>query len=228
MIAKCRCMAPLIFIGLFCCLCPNLGGAQPKEAGTIGGRVVSEKGKPVSQAQVYLGSMGATIGARRYVSTDSKGHFIIDHVPWGRYYVFARKDSAGYPDQGFAFYDNNGVPKTSISPSAPDAVVTVRVGPPCGFLRLISITDAVSGHPVADPVVTLRRASNPRIFQAFGFSSGPILVPSGVEVLVEISASGYESWPDSAETTDAKLRLKPRQLFELNVKLRPSKTRNSK
>jgi hypothetical protein len=76
-------------------------------SGTVEGTMLNEKGKPVVDAAVNVDNGKPTIGAIRYFRTDKKGHFVIDHLAWGKYKVFAQKESEGYPDSTWAFYSDN-------------------------------------------------------------------------------------------------------------------------
>jgi hypothetical protein len=195
---------------------------QATATGTIDGTVLNEKNQPVDGAQVYLNIEGPMIGSIGFVPTDKSGHFVINRLEWGKYYVFAKKESDGYPDMTYAFYASK-VPPVSLSASSPKATVTVRVGPPCGFLYLNSITDAKTGRPV-QVALMLRRASEPDRYLGINKSFSPILIPSDADITIEISAKGYEPWPPEAEKAKlGKINLKPHEVYNLNVKLQPLK-----
>ena len=192
-------------------------------SGTVEGTVLNEKGKPVVDAAVNVDNGKPTIGAIRYFRTDKKGHFVIDHLAWGNYKVFAQKESEGYPDSTWAFYSDNVFQTASLSQESPKAVVVIRIGPPCGVFHY-SAMDASTGRTL-DAGVTLRRASNPNLFISGTNIPKQLLVPSLTDVLVEISAKGYEPWPPEAERAKAsKISLKPHEVLDLNVKLQPSKS----
>ncbi|SRR5579884_1663997 len=193
---------------------------QATVAGTIDGIVLNEKGQPVDDARAYVNGVGPMMGAIGFVLTDKNGHFVINRLEWGTYYVFAEKESDGYPDMTYAFYASKVQP-VSISASSPKATVTVRVGPPCGFLYLNSITDAKTGRPV-QVALMLRRVSEPSRYLGINKSSGPILIPSDTDISIEVSAKGYQPWPpDTEKATLGIIRLKPRETFKLNIQLQP-------
>jgi hypothetical protein len=197
-------------------------GTAASVSGVIEGTVLNEKGKPVVDALVNVDNGMPTIGAIRYFTTDKKGHFVIDHLAWGNYKVIAQKESEDYPDMYWAFYSNNVFQSASISQTSPKAVVTIRIGPPCGVLHY-SAVDASNGRTL-DAGVTLRRASNPGLFLSGSNIYRQVFVPSLTDVLVEISAKGYEPWPPEAEkATLGKINLKPHEIYNLNVKLQPLK-----
>lgn len=219
-----RCMRRrFCLVALLCCSYLSYGQATNpvNNRGVIEGTVINEKGHAIAQAQTYALGSGPTIAAVRYVKTDNNGHFRLDHLAWGTYHVFAGKVSAGYPKMSFNFYVDQA-PAATVSPSSPLAVVTVRVGRPCGVLRVTSVTDAVTGKPIRDYELTLRRAADPHRFMSGTFSN-PILIPPNVDVLIEVSANGYQTWPARSERkTSNRLYLNSGEVFNLNVKLRPS------
>lgn len=217
--ARCLCV-----ITLMQCACLTYGQAvsSPQtHRGVIEGTVLNEKGQPVAQAKAYALTTGFTIGAMRFVETDSNGHFRLDRMDWGSYHVFAKKISAGYPDIAFNFYAAHAVEAT-LSPSTPVAEVVVHVGPPCGILKITSVTDAVTAAPISGYGVTLRWASDAHRIIGGSFS-GPILIPPNVDVLVEVSANGYESWPtDEEEKESGRIHLTSGQVLNLRVVLHRS------
>lgn len=193
----------------------SLAVAQTQGAsGIIEGTVLNEKDEPVTKALVSVDDGMPTIGVTQYVPTDEKGYFTIDHLAWGNYKVFAKKESEGYPDISWAFYSNNVFQSVSLSEASPNAEVTIRIGPPCAVLRY-SARDASTGRTL-DAGITLRRASNPSNFTSGTHESNEVLVPSLTDVLAEVYAKGYAPWPP------VKIKLKPHEEFTLNVKLQPS------
>lgn len=224
-IPRCLCLVALIF-----CACLTYGQAAKspqKDHGVIEGTVINEKGQPVPHAQAFTLPNGPTIAAIRFVETDNNGHFRLDRMDWGTYHVFAKKISAGYPDIAFNFYAAHAVQAT-LSPSSPVAEVVVHVGPPCGILKITSVIDAVTAEPIKDYGVTLRWASDAHRIMGGSFS-GPILIPPNVDVLVEVSAKGYESWPTEEEGKESgRIHLASGQVLNLQVRLHRSTTSGTK
>jgi len=219
-----------LLVSLLCCLCLAPVHAQDKVASTSGvieGKVINQKGHPVALAQAYAFSNVATIGAIRYVETDGKGKFRLDRLNWGTYRVFAKKESADYPDISYAFYSHHVVTAT-LTPSSPLAVVTIHVGPPCGELQVVSIADAVTGKIIKNASIMLRRAADPHLYLGLNAFARPILIPSNTDVLVQVSAKGYESWPSkNKERASGKLHLRPGEVYNLSVELQPLKKQHS-
>jgi len=215
---------PLLIIGVCFWLSSSIqaqvSGATVAREGVVKGRVLDEKRAPVAKAEVYLRSQGLTLGDR-YVETNAAGYFRMDHVVWGTYWFFAQKEDAGYPYQGFAFYNESRSPKVTLTPASPVKSVVVRVGPRCGKLA-ITITDAISGKAVNGAGIMLRRATDPRKYLGTN-SPHPILIPSNADIEVEVEAKGYVSWPPkTAKSTEGTIRVKPGEVYSLAVRLKPS------
>jgi hypothetical protein len=161
--------------------------------GRIRGVAVDEEGKPIQHAEVWPHVRHPTIGALRIAETDENGRFEIDRLEFDTFNVFAKKESEGYPDIGFAFFAE-GLPSTvRLSPEQPVANVELKLGPKAGFL-IGDVTDRVTGKPIQVGFM-LRRAKNPANFLSIGqASSYRLLLPTETEVTLEVSADGYQTW----------------------------------
>ena len=96
--------------------------------GRIRGVAVDEEGKPIQHAKVWPHVRHPTIGALRIAETDENGRFEIDRLEFDTFNVFAKKESEGYPDIGFAFFAE-GLPSTvRLSPEQPVANVELKLG----------------------------------------------------------------------------------------------------
>jgi hypothetical protein len=198
----------------------QLGWGQVQ--GTIKGVVVDEQSKPVVKADVHIAENKTFVGHRLVDmhETDDQGRFVINKVPWGTYVVMAGKEGAGYPDSRLAFYSNLAVPTVTLAPAFPVATVSVPIGPKAGILELAPVRDSKSGKKIDAATVTLRRVQNPDFFITTFASGSQVLVPSQVEVSIEIAAPNYKSWPSLAGThTEGQIRLRPGELFKLTVAL---------
>jgi hypothetical protein len=93
----------------------------------------------------------------------------------------------------------------------PDALIRNKARE---FLR----SSAEAGRPAKQP--QLRRVQNPDFFITTAASGGQVLVPSQVEVSIEIAAPNYKSWPSLAGThAEGQIRLRSGGLFKLTVAL---------
>ena len=194
-------------------------------AGSIRGTVIDEKGLPVSVAQVRVDPMDGRPRADvvRLVETDKGGVFSMDNLDLIRYKVFAMKEAAGYPNTAFGFYSNHIFPTVTLTPGAPKAEITLKVGPPSGVMSG-SVTDAVTGTPVLAGFL-LRRISDPGNWISLSQKADyRVLVPPGVEVSVEVSAPGYKTWYYGGSADPMKrnpIRLDSREELKLDIRLEP-------
>ena len=205
-------------------LCTSLALAQGR--GVITGTVLDDHGNPVVQAKVHIAEKGVFVGHRvlQYHETDGDGHFRIPHVAWGTYIVMAGKEEAGYPDTSFGFYSNNTYPVALLTDDSPTEDVTIRIGPKAGVLDLAAVTDNLTGKEIRTASITLWRAENRQLFMTTSTTVGRVLVPSGTEVEISISAPGYKSWPPSDSTAEGKVFLLPEQTRKLEIKLDPDES----
>jgi len=79
-----------------------------KRAGIIRGIVLDATEQPVEDASVKANFAGGFSGMVPSARTDKLGHFVIQRLAWGGWYVTASKEQDGYPDQSNAFYSCSG------------------------------------------------------------------------------------------------------------------------
>ncbi|MGD1105339.1 MAG: carboxypeptidase-like regulatory domain-containing protein [Terriglobia bacterium] len=201
------------------------GGAET--GGTIKGVVVNETGTPVAGAQVL--PLRVEVKPSHHVhlpihEADDEGRFSIENLPWGTYTVSADKEDDGYPNASFGVFadHNHPFPVVTLELASPTAVVTIHLPPKAGAIQSISVVDAVTGMEMNSAAITLRRAAEPTHFVGTSTTMTPILVPSNTDVSVEITATGYKSWPGKGEPIKtAQIKLSPEQGVKLEVKLAP-------
>lgn len=189
--------------------------------GTITGTVVDETGKPLAGAKVHITERDRLVGHRLIQSyeTDASGCFRISDVPWGTYFVLAAKEGAGYPDPEGTFYSDNVAPTVTLAEGLPSADLIVKLGPKAGVLELGPVTDSATGKAIPLASVTVRRASDPNLFISASVTQRRLLIPALTDVLIEISADGYEAWPPAAEQAEGRLFLKSQEIRKLSVAL---------
>jgi hypothetical protein len=200
-----------------------LGSTWAQAQGTITGTVLDEVGMPLAKAEVHVAPKGPFAGHRivQFHETDSSGHFLIEHVPWGTYVLMAGKEDVGYPDTKMAFYSNLAVPTVSLTPDTPTLDVDLKLGPKAGILDLGVVTDKSTGKEVRSAAITLRRAGGDFSMTA-STTEGRILVPSSTEVIIGISAPGYKPWPPQEQmAAKGRILLKPDEVLKLQVYLDP-------
>lgn len=111
-----------------------LAQAQSKQSGNIRGVVTDQTGSPVAGATVYAVAQGLTLddAIPRSVKTDNNGVFDFrGGLDLGAYKLYARKDSAGYPNPFDSFYADakSNAPKIDLTHEHPSGNVTLKLGP---------------------------------------------------------------------------------------------------
>ena len=196
-----------------------------REPGLIRGTVVDEKGMPVAAAQVRVDPANGLPRSNivREVETNEGGQFLMDNLAPGSYKVFARKETAGYPNTAFAFYSNHVFPTATLTASAPAIDLILRIGPPAAVIHG-SVRNASTKVPV-DASFLLRRAAD--LENWISMSQRPdyrVLIPPLTEITFEVSAPGYKTYYYAGATDPLKrpaLRLESRQELKLDIELEP-------
>lgn len=210
-------------LSLALCVAALAKNATADEAGTIQGTVFNEKGEAVAKALVNADPVDRRMRAMpiRYVETNQEGQFTIDRLAWGAYRLFAMKEQEGYANTRFAFYSSGSVPTISLNPENPNGRVSLRIGPKGGVLRILSVTDAVTGRDLNNVTgVDLRKTDTPETFIGLG-PSDHILIPAETDVTMRIEAEGYEPWPPAGQLKLGQIRLASGQPLDLKIQLQP-------
>lgn len=201
--------------------------SQTEHLGSIGARVVDQAGNPVTGAVVWMLPLDGTPRANALADclTDAAGSCKRDGLALGRYQVTAKKESDGYPNIAFDLYGRNNKPQIAVlAPEAQHADTTITLGPKAASIS-VTVTDAVSGKPVTNPNITLRRAANPADYISTGpDSNSNVLIPPEEDILVEVSADGYKPWrieSQSGADYARALHLRSAETRELKIRLQP-------
>ncbi|PYY13929.1 MAG: hypothetical protein DMG61_11675 [Acidobacteria bacterium] len=213
-----------LFLILVCSLASvTLASNVKPSVGTISGTVIDEAGQPVELALVSVELLdnrprGTPV---RYVETNKAGHYEIQGLVLGPHKIFAKKETAGYPDTSFAFYSEHKFSTVNLTQQNSSAVVNIRLGPKAGTLRL-KLVDAVTGK-LPSGTVTLRRAAHPEMF--FSTSTDkPVLVPALTDVDLSISAPGYATWPATLDRK-SQVFLQADEVRDIEIALVPQSSR---
>ena len=197
--------------------------AQTK--GTITATVTDESGQPLVSARVAMVPAEATglMGVLRECLTDEEGMCSLN-LEFGKYHVTAKKTAEGYPDLTFRFYGHGQWPAMAeISPETPTASATVKLTKAASVV--LHAVDDASEESIKHLSVTLHPAADPHEFMSTSVT-GPdstILIPADEDVLVTVSADGYQPWhleehPEISRNGAVHLHSQDRQ--EMAVRLR--------
>ena len=205
--------------------CACLLAQNSKRAGTIRGIVLDATEQPVEDASVkanFTGGFSRIVPSARSVKS---GHFVIQRLAWGEWYVTASKEQDGYPDQSNAFYSgfNSSPVIVDLGADNPDRFVTVDLGSKAGSISG-TVTDAETGKPV-EPCARLQWKNMPSIYwSGYGLlkSKFNLLVPADTDIAVTIWAWGYEPWAYRSDDGNDALRVRASDELKLKVRLTPN------
>lgn len=213
---------------ILACLSSFVGGAFPNDIpeyqGVIRGVVVDENLMPAPGVRVWAEPAGRPqVGGLPMVTSDPGGHFAIEHLHLESYFVFARKDVAGYARTDSTFYRPGLPPSISLSAGKPEGEVLVKLGPRSGTI-VGSITDFATGIPVGAGI-TMRRADDKNGWLLTSVRPDyRVLVPPDTDVTIEVNADGYETWyyPGYGAAAKSTIKLGSGELTHLDIKLQPT------
>lgn len=192
-------------------LVASFAHSQPSgpENGKICGIVLDESGDPASNVRVIAMLLwpGGHSGGYPGTHTDKSGRYCIDGLPLGSYILSGDDEGLGYPMQGDSFFSwPSPAPQVTLTSEKPNANFDWKIPFRAGFLYLrLPASDSAGVSITAKLVVrsrpSLGRMSITTVSEMGKSKQVTILLPSQEDVLLSVSASGYESWPgDNGET----------------------------
>lgn len=205
---------------------PVTGNIQDRvaTAGSIQGELLDRDSKPITGATVYAVLEENMVTQVAYATTDSAGKFSLSNLPAGVMYIFAYKESDGYPNSLSAFFTPNGHPPAWLTLGAGQTVtgLTVKMGARAAYLKL-SVTDE-NGKRLA---AQLRFTRDDQPDQYLGTATNldgevSMMVPS-LPFRLAVEEDGYEPWHYGGANWQGKaglITLKSGHTLTLNVRLR--------
>ena len=198
-------------------------------SGVVRGVVIDAVGNPVAAARVKATYTGAFDGIVPSATSDSSGQFVIEHLPFGKYYVTASKEQDGYPDQSNPFYTgfNSHLVTVELDSNQPEQNVTVWLGERAGLI-FGTVVDAETHEPL-QPWAELRWKDEPSIFlSGTGLiaSSFRLLVPANTTLSLVVCETGYEPWFYRNQDSNHSLRLAQGQESKLEIAMKPNGDKN--
>lgn len=192
----------------------------------VGPRVVlDDRGQPLAGAHV-VGIPEENFKAEISTTSDARGTFTLTNVPTGLVYVGAYKESDGYPNAFFAFYNTSDQAwvKANVEAGGAAPYVVIKLGPKAAYLT-IEITDQ-NGKPV-EAQLLFTREDGKEGSKPYSRSAPPanesVMVPP-VRFRLTVQADGYESWHYGGQAWQGKdglINLKSGEKLSLSVQLRP-------
>jgi Carboxypeptidase regulatory-like domain len=215
-------LASLIALTLF-----SFQEAVRPSMGIIKGVVRELNGMPVPGAKVYAYYQDNMRKRTADVTTDSNGRFVLDNLLPGVLYVRAYKESAGFPDTFFSFFDLKDNRKASqlvtVEAGKTSSELVIELGPKYATLEL-SIQDE-QGNPIDGALKFTREDDPSRPYWRGVNSEGAYLVPP-LPFRLEIEAKGYQKWHynDGKNRQDSDLiKLRSGETMSLTAHLKKSR-----
>ena len=212
-------------------MCGPLVAQDSKPVGTIRGIVLDATGRPVEAARVRANFTGSFSGIVPSARTDESGHFVIQRLVWGGWYVTASKEQDGYPDESNAFYAGFSPTAVTVDLSAaiPEQTVTVLLGRKAGSI-FGTIADAETGKLI-EPCARLQRKNMPSTsWGGYGLleSKFHLLVPADTDITLKVWAWGYEPWVYKNDDGNDALRVQASEQLKLEIRLIPNSDKGRK
>lgn len=196
-------------------------------AGTITVKVVDQQGDPVASATVKIDPIDGRVRAFPIPEciTGEDGICSHDFFEFIAYRISAMKVKEDYPDISLSLYayDRKDV-IAKITADSPNTEVSMMIGPKAGILTG-RIFDSVTGAPIQNAGITLRRAADRGNYLSASLSpSFRILIPPNDDILIDVEALGYKTWKLKARSKGVKrgtLHLRSEEAMDLTIRLRP-------
>jgi hypothetical protein len=194
--------------------------AQPN--GSICGTALDENGLPARSLRVVAIYVGAHSGGMLIGKTDESGHYCVEHLGPGDYFMSADDPEDGYPMMGSLFYSLRAPQQlVSITSENPTGHADWKIPYKAGIVH-VQLTDARTGKQIFPMFFNLAVRFEPenRYLRGSGPSKQPLLVPPNEDIYFTVSAPGYQSWPEDG-TKGRLLNLSPGTTQNIAIALRP-------
>ena len=190
--------------------------------GVIYGTVTAQDGLPAKGLILNAEPLGGALGmALPWTKTNDTGAFRFEHLPLGRYTVFAEDKGEGY--SSFSTGAGDGLPpQVELTAEHSEAEFKLRLPPKAGFL-LFHLTNQRTSAAISGVEVTVMLAEAPPkfIFSEGCPSSQAVLVPSDQNLLLHVKSWGFREW-DRSVGNGKPIRIAPGSRLTLDVKLEPA------
>jgi hypothetical protein len=198
--------------------------AEFSNKGVIYGTVIAQDGKPAKGLILNASPLGvALLMALPWKKTNDTGAFRFEHLPMGRYTVFAEDKEQGYSSFSTGPAGPGKPPEVELTIEHPEAEFNVHLPPKAGFL-LFHLTNERTGAAISGIEVTVMSAENPSklIFSGGYPSTKPVLIPSDENLLLHVTFWGFREWEQSVGN-GKHVRIAPGNRLTLDVQLVPAR-----
>ncbi|MFZ0742865.1 MAG: carboxypeptidase-like regulatory domain-containing protein [Terracidiphilus sp.] len=197
--------------------------AESPNTGLIYGTATAQDGLPAKGLILNAEPLGVVLAmALPWTKTDDKGVFRFEHLPLGRYTVYAEDKEAGYSIFSTGAGGVGRPPEVELTAGHPKAEFNVHLPAPAGFL-LFHLTNRRTGAPISGIEVTVMSEEIPpkTIFSGGCPSSQAVLVPSDKDLLLHVTSWGFLEWEESVGAGKP-IHIAPGNRLTLDVQLEPA------
>ena len=150
-----------IFVLFLTASAPHQG--QSPNKGVIYGTAINPDGTPAKGLMLNAHPLGVILAMPLpWAKTNDAGAYRFEHLPFGRYTVFAEDKEAGYSMFSTGAGSTPGhPPEVELSVEHPEAEFTVHLPPKAGFV-LFHLTNRATGAPIAGITLTVMSGASPQ------------------------------------------------------------------
>ena len=196
---------------------------QSPNNGVIHGIVAAQDGTPARGLTLNASPLGVPLAmALPSTKTNDAGFYRFEHLPLGRYTVFAEDEEAGYSSTSTGAGCAGRPQEVELTAEHPEAEFDVHLPPPAGFL-LFHLTNRTTGALISGVELTVMSEEiTPKNIFGGGFSSSrAILVPSARDLLLHVTSWGFLEWEESVGA-GKHIHIAPGNRLTLDAQLQPS------
>jgi hypothetical protein len=179
--------------------------AQQKEQeapnGVIYGIAIGPDNRPAKGVRLTASPLGVAFGAALpHTSTNDKGEYRFEHIPWwGRYTVYADDEVAGYSAFSTGPAGDAHPVEVELTPEHREANLILQLPPKAGCIE-IRLLNRRTGAFISTMRVALMQPDKPEspLFSMSSYSNHVVLVPPDKDLLLHVSSDGFREWDESA------------------------------
>lgn len=196
---------------------------EPSNTGVIYGTVIGQDGTPAKGLILNAEPLGKPLlMVLPRTKTNDRGAFRFEHLPLGKYTVFAEDQEHGYSSFSTGPAGPDNLPEVELTTEQPQAEFDLHLPPKAGLLHF-HLTNQRTGAVISGVQVTVMAADNPArtIFSVGCASTKPVLVPPDRNLLLHVTSWGFREWNQSVGN-GRPVRIAPGDSLALNVQLEPA------
>jgi len=191
----------------------------------VTGTVLDAQDTPVADARISILPEGAFSGGLPFARSDRNGHYRLVSWVYGKTWISAVKERAGYPDTNNLLFapEVDDRPEVLLSPGS-YFELDIHLGQPDGILEA-TVVDATTGRALPDARILMRRDKPPSDYSGTIPADGHFLfaLPEA-PIELTVTAPGYRNWRYADKKTGSnKLVLSSSDHLMIKIRLSPER-----